>query len=113
MSQLQKQQVSARLASSVDADESDPLLSRELSQIAFNRRVLAQAEDESLPLLERLRCLSIMRLLEKSTTPALCITSLSIQETTLSGGFSIITTTSSLRATAALALSLASLVFDY
>ncbi len=36
------------------------LLSRELSQIAFNRRVLAQAEDSAIPLLERLRYLCIV-----------------------------------------------------
>ncbi|MFT5531972.1 MAG: polyphosphate kinase [Burkholderiaceae bacterium] len=35
------------------------LLNRELSQLAFNRRVLAQAEDKSVPLLERLRYLCI------------------------------------------------------
>lgn len=35
-------------------------LDRETSQIAFNRRVLAQAEDRSLPLLERLRYLCIV-----------------------------------------------------
>ncbi|MBB5391207.1 MULTISPECIES: polyphosphate kinase 1 [unclassified Herbaspirillum] len=34
-------------------------LNRELSQLAFNRRVLAQAEDPSVPLLERLRYLCI------------------------------------------------------
>ncbi|MBS3895762.1 polyphosphate kinase 1 [Silanimonas sp.] len=34
-------------------------LSRELSQLAFNQRVLAQAEDPSIPLLERLRYLCI------------------------------------------------------
>ncbi|EJN10282.1 polyphosphate kinase 1 [Herbaspirillum sp. YR522] len=34
-------------------------LNRELSQLAFNRRVLAQAEDASVPLLERLRYLCI------------------------------------------------------
>lgn len=34
-------------------------LSREISQLAFNRRVLAQAEDPSIPLLERLRYLCI------------------------------------------------------
>ncbi|WP_075257346.1 polyphosphate kinase 1 [Herbaspirillum camelliae] len=34
-------------------------LNRELSQLAFNRRVLAQAEDDSVPLLERLRYLCI------------------------------------------------------
>ncbi|KIF81670.1 polyphosphate kinase 1 [Noviherbaspirillum autotrophicum] len=35
-------------------------LNRELSQLAFNRRVLAQAEDATLPLLERLRYLCIV-----------------------------------------------------
>jgi polyphosphate kinase len=35
-------------------------LNRELSQLAFNRRVLAQAEDQRLPLLERLRYLCIV-----------------------------------------------------
>ncbi|WP_050468448.1 polyphosphate kinase 1 [Herbaspirillum chlorophenolicum] len=34
-------------------------LNRELSQLAFNRRVLAQAEDPAVPLLERLRYLCI------------------------------------------------------
>ncbi len=34
-------------------------LNRELSQLAFNRRVLAQAEDNTIPLLERLRYLCI------------------------------------------------------
>ena len=37
-----------------------PLLNRELGILAFNRRVLAQAEDESVPLLERLRFLTIV-----------------------------------------------------
>ncbi len=35
-------------------------LNRELSQLAFNRRVLAQAEDSQVPLLERLRYLCIV-----------------------------------------------------
>src|SRR5829696_4321179 len=35
-------------------------LNRELSQLEFNFRVLAQAEDASLPLLERLRYLCIV-----------------------------------------------------
>ncbi|MEN3295549.1 MAG: polyphosphate kinase [Burkholderiales bacterium] len=38
----------------------DIYLDRELSQLAFNRRVLAQAEDGSIPLLERLRYLCIV-----------------------------------------------------
>ena len=37
-----------------------PLLDRELSQLAFNRRVLALAEDPRVPLLERLRFLCIL-----------------------------------------------------
>jgi polyphosphate kinase len=35
-------------------------LNRELSQLAFNRRVLAQAENKSIPLMERLRYLCIV-----------------------------------------------------
>jgi polyphosphate kinase len=35
-------------------------LNRELSQLAFNRRVLSQAEDSTIPLLERLRYLCIV-----------------------------------------------------
>ena len=38
----------------------DVYLNRELSQLAFNRRVLAQAEDPRVPLLERLRYLCIV-----------------------------------------------------
>src|SRR5512133_679961 len=38
----------------------DVILNRELSQLAFNRRVLAQAEDSRVPLLERLRYLCIV-----------------------------------------------------
>lgn len=36
------------------------LLDREMSQLAFNRRVLAQAEDTTIPLLERLKYLCIV-----------------------------------------------------
>jgi len=41
------------------AADSELFLNRELSQLEFNFRVLAQAEDESVPLLERLRYLCI------------------------------------------------------
>jgi polyphosphate kinase len=43
-----------------DVNKTGTLLDRELSQLAFNRRVMAQAEDSSLPLLERLRYLCIV-----------------------------------------------------
>lgn len=39
---------------------SDHFLNRELTLLAFNRRVLAQAADERVPLLERLRFLCIV-----------------------------------------------------
>jgi polyphosphate kinase len=44
----------------VSSSRADIYLDRELSQLAFNRRVLAQAEDTSIPLLERLRYLCIV-----------------------------------------------------
>ena len=49
-------------SSMLSADESlhpSLYLNRELSQIAFNKRVLAQSQDRSVPLLERLRYLCI------------------------------------------------------
>lgn len=48
------------MKNSADAVKSHVFLDRELSQLTFNRRVLAQAEDSSLPLLERLRYLCIV-----------------------------------------------------
>ena len=42
-----------------EANKNSAFLDRELSQLMFNRRVLAQAEDKSIPLLERLRYLCI------------------------------------------------------
>jgi polyphosphate kinase len=52
----------ARMPKSVQPRSSRPprFLSRELGLMAFNRRVLAQAEDEHTPLLERLRFLCIV-----------------------------------------------------
>jgi polyphosphate kinase len=43
-----------------EVNRSGTLLDRELSQLAFNRRVMAQAEDPAIPLLERLRYLCIV-----------------------------------------------------
>ena len=47
-------------ASTSAAQSPARLLNRELGMLAFNERVLAQAEDSSLPLLERLRYLTIV-----------------------------------------------------
>ena len=43
-----------------EVTKSGILLDRELSQLTFNRRVMAQAEDPNIPLLERLRYLCIV-----------------------------------------------------
>src|SRR3982074_1471126 len=50
----------SRIASGIHKSNTETYLNRELSQLAFNRRVLAQAEDKNLPLLERLRYLCIV-----------------------------------------------------
>ena len=44
----------------MEVTKSGILLDRELSQLTFNRRVMAQAEDPNIPLLERLRYLCIV-----------------------------------------------------
>ena len=44
---------------SVDYKNPELYINRELSQLEFNWRVLAQSKDESMPLLERLRFLCI------------------------------------------------------
>ncbi|MEZ5728873.1 MAG: polyphosphate kinase 1 [Burkholderiaceae bacterium] len=50
----------AKLARPPEAPDAARLLDREQSLLAFNERVLAQAEDERVPLLERLRFLTIV-----------------------------------------------------
>ena len=47
-------------ASRLTVGQRSPYLNRELSQIAFNERVLAQSHDRAMPLLERLRFLCIV-----------------------------------------------------
>src|ERR1041385_1688151 len=49
----------ARTAVTPATDTPTPLLDRELSWIEFNRRVLGEAESDSVPLLERVKFLSI------------------------------------------------------
>lgn len=51
---------SSSKASSTEPSRAAIFLDREMSQIAFNWRVLAQAEDKSIPLLERLKYLCIV-----------------------------------------------------
>ena len=51
-----------------DVNKNSAFLDRELSQLMFNRRVLAQAEDKNIPLLERLRYLCIASRLATRTS---------------------------------------------
>src|ERR1700691_4941227 len=53
-------QTAAAAASSVDLKHSSLYLNRELSLMAFQRRVLEEAEDENNPLLERVKFLAIL-----------------------------------------------------
>jgi polyphosphate kinase len=48
------------MSPSTDPAKSTPLLNRELSWLAFNARVLAEAQDPEVPLLERLKFLAIL-----------------------------------------------------
>jgi len=57
---MSRQKHKMKTAAVSETSKSAIFLDRELSQLMFNRRVLAQAEDKSLPLLERLRYLCIV-----------------------------------------------------
>ena len=50
----------AILAAGLDLSDPSLLINRELSQLRFFARVLEEAEDESVPLLERIKFLSIL-----------------------------------------------------
>ena len=50
----------ASAAPALDLDDPSLYLNRELSLLAFQRRVLEEAEDESNPLLERVKFLAIL-----------------------------------------------------
>ncbi|MGH8526760.1 MAG: hypothetical protein ACREXY_21890, partial [Gammaproteobacteria bacterium] len=52
--------LSAAPVTAIDVRQPDFYINRELSLIEFNRRVLDQARDENIPLLERLKFLCIV-----------------------------------------------------
>src|SRR6218665_785803 len=62
MTRKRKEPVGVKHATVPQADLQDPTLyvNRELAALAFQRRVLEEAEDESQPLLERVKFLSIL-----------------------------------------------------
>ncbi|MDB5991798.1 MAG: polyphosphate kinase [Herbaspirillum sp.] len=57
---MNKKMKTEEIVSVIEPRPSAIYLDRELSQLAFNRRVLAQAEDSSIPALERLKYLCIV-----------------------------------------------------
>ncbi len=58
--QKRREATAAESPSTVRHDAAGPLLDSEVSLLSFNERVLALAEDESVPLLERVRYLAIV-----------------------------------------------------
>src|SRR6202162_4455990 len=57
---MNKRMKNEEIVSVIEPHPSAIYLDRELSQLAFNRRVLAQAEDSTVPALERLKYLCIV-----------------------------------------------------
>ncbi|MDB5774286.1 MAG: polyphosphate kinase [Herbaspirillum sp.] len=57
---IKSEEAVAVIGPAIEPTASAIYLNREISQLAFNRRVLAQAEDQSIPLLERLKYLCIV-----------------------------------------------------